>query len=263
MALDLLAHLIKSLWGFWLALAAAVASILYFRKAKWEEPTEKEIEGRPRSALTNLLFRRWFYWILEPLEKELLAWKVSPDALNWAGLWLNILAAIAIGAGAPGTAAALIAFGGACDILDGRIARKTGAVSLRGAFTDSTLDRYADAANFAGLLWLLHGQKFPTLLVFLAACGSLLVSYARARGEALGVPDAPGFAQRPERIVTLVFALLASAVEASLVSFRGGVPQYYILSGALLFLAGTTQVAAAERFSHARKFLSGKERAAA
>jgi CDP-diacylglycerol--glycerol-3-phosphate 3-phosphatidyltransferase len=94
------------------------------------------------------------------------------------------------------------------DMLDGAVARVTGSTGAWGAFLDSTMDRIADAAVFAGLvLWFFSGGRSRLLAVVALVClvASALVSYAKARAEGLGLSCGPGIAERPERLlVTLV-----------------------------------------------------------
>ncbi len=241
----------EATWGLFAALTFFAVSAFYWSRTAGKEAAEQEIASRSRSALTNLFFRRWFYWVLGPIERFLIKSEVHPETLNWAGLFLNALAGVNLAQGSPGAAALFIALGGGCDLLDGRIARKRGMASKRGAFIDSTLDRYSDAAVYAGLLWLFAGDRVLSLIVFSAALGAMLVSYARARGEALGVQDAPAFAQRPERILLLVLACMLSPLESAIFGLWGLPPRHYILSGTLFFLAAASHLAAAERFSHA------------
>ena len=86
-------------------------------------------------------------------------------------------------------------------VLDGRLARARGLASQRGAFLDSTLDRFAEVGVFVGLA-VLYMESVPELAVVVAALGgSLLVSYTRARGESLGVTARVGVMQRAERLL--------------------------------------------------------------
>ena len=99
----------------------------------------------------------------------------------------------------------------ATDTLDGALARATNRVSVFGAFLDSVCDRYAEAAVFFGILWYYQwiGQPLGVALAYGAIIGSLMVSYARARAEGVGLQAAEvGWFQRPERIVTLGVGLL-------------------------------------------------------
>lgn len=132
----------------------------------------------------------------------------SPTAWTVVGLLVSVLAAGAYSTsgfrgGLVGGVLVLVA--GGFDIVDGAVARVTGRASRRGAFLDSTLDRVAEVAVFAGIL--LGGYSTP-VLVLLALSFSLLVSYTRAKGDALGVAlSGVGIGERSERL--LILAILS------------------------------------------------------
>ncbi len=99
------------------------------------------------------------------------------------------------------------------DTLDGALARATNRVSIFGAFLDSVCDRYAEAAVFFGLVWWYQSAANPlgVVLAYLALVGSLMVSYARARAEGVGLQAAEvGWFQRPERIIVLGVGLIVA-----------------------------------------------------
>lgn len=139
---------------------------------------------------------------------------VTPNMLTLIGLLLTIGVAIVIADGRLFLGGWLILGAGIFDLFDGALARATGQQSSFGAFFDSTIDRYSDAIIFGGLL--LHYQAVEPIsqrmlltgLVFAATVGSLLVSYTRARGEALGYKGEFGLLGRPERIILLAAGLL-------------------------------------------------------
>src|SRR5690242_499071 len=96
-------------------------------------------------------------------------------------------------------------------MLDGAVARATGAVSTFGGFLDSTLDRYSEVVVYLGLLlYFLDRPEARTgaILTFLATIGALLISYARARAEAAGFTASVGLVARPERVLILALGLL-------------------------------------------------------
>jgi CDP-diacylglycerol--glycerol-3-phosphate 3-phosphatidyltransferase len=106
-----------------------------------------------------------------------------------------------------GWAGFLLVFGSWCDLLDGEIARTTQTQGKAGAFLDSNLDRLSEIALFAGLAASLP-DRAGAFWAIAALAASLMVSYARARGEGLGV-ECPNFGmERPHRVVLLMFALL-------------------------------------------------------
>ena len=128
----------------------------------------------------------------------------SPSVWTGIGLALSVLSGVlyAYGGyrGQLGGGAMILAAGW-FDIVDGAVARVTNRASRRGAFLDSTLDRVAEVAVFLGIL---AGHLAPPMLVLAALSLSLLVSYARAKGDALGVPlSGVGIGERSERLLVL------------------------------------------------------------
>lgn len=137
---------------------------------------------------------------------------LTANALTVIGLILNAAVAVIIGSGHPRWGGALLLVASAFDILDGAVARAAGTTSKFGGFLDSTLDRYSESVVFGGvLIYLLDtGDAKPgAILVFVATVGSLMISYARARAEALGWKAAVGLVARPERVILLALGLLA------------------------------------------------------
>lgn len=137
--------------------------------------------------------------------------RLTPNAFTLIGLLLNIVVATIIASGnlLLGGIMALVA--GAFDMLDGAVARSTGQVTKFGGFFDSTLDRYSEAIVYFGLLIYLMNTDAGTTAVavlFAAIIGSLMVSYSRARAEAVGVDAEVGIFARPERIILLAILLM-------------------------------------------------------
>ena len=167
---------------------------------------------------------------LEPLVALLMRLRVHPHVLTAAGLLSSLAAGLAFFEGGFRSGAALLALSGLCDILDGELARRRAVVSKFGAFLDSTLDRLAEAATLTGiagfyivnLLELAHDPSrvlaeiergleprtwaVVALTAMLALVGSFLVSYTRARAEALGMQCRVGWFERPERMILLILA---------------------------------------------------------
>lgn len=137
---------------------------------------------------------------------------LTPDMASLLGLAMNGAVAVVLATGRFGLGGLLLLLAAPFDMLDGALARATGKGSAFGAFLDSNLDRYSEVILFFGLLW--HVQHdvthtgTRTLLLFGCATGSLLVSYARARAEALGFENEVGILARPERVVGLGAFLL-------------------------------------------------------
>jgi phosphatidylglycerophosphate synthase len=137
------------------------------------------------------------------VERASLALGLGPLFYNLAGVAFGAAAGVAFALGHPVLGGWGVLLGGVADILDGRIARARGIASRRGAFLDSTLDRFAEFAAFVGLAALFAGSPWALTLVVSALGGSLLVSYARARGESVGVLCKLGVMQRAERLILL------------------------------------------------------------
>ena len=136
--------------------------------------------------------------------------EASPTAWTIVGLAFSVLSGVAYSrAGYNGQLAGgvLILAAGWFDIVDGAVARVTGRVSKRGAFLDSTLDRVAEVAIFLGIL---AGGLAPPMPILIALSLSLLVSYTRAKGDALGVRlSGVGVGERSERLLILAVASIA------------------------------------------------------
>lgn len=116
-------------------------------------------------------------------------------------------------------AGVLVLVAGFLDMLDGALARGTGRVTRFGAVLDSTLDRLSEAALLLGILFLFAAEArlAAVLLVGITLTGSQLVSYIRARAEALGLEPRAGLFTRPERVIVLALGLLLNQLVIALV----------------------------------------------
>jgi CDP-diacylglycerol--glycerol-3-phosphate 3-phosphatidyltransferase len=148
--------------------------------------------------------------LLRPLALGLAHLGLTPNHLTLLGLVLNVAAGLVLATGQPLWGAVAVLAASLFDMLDGLVARATGQATPFGAFLDSTLDRYAEAALFGGIVvWHVGaGQTVEVLLAYAAIIGSIVVSYARARAEGLGLHGEVGWLQRPERIVVLAAGLV-------------------------------------------------------
>lgn len=234
----------------WMPLLALLVTLpIYAVRGRTRDPN---VASRPVSLLGNWL-RDWMVWVLSPLERVLVRGGLSPDALNYLGAALGVAAGAAFMARMLPLAAWLIAVGGICDILDGRVARARQIASTYGEFIDSTLDRFGETFTFAGVAWYLSGTAWTTAVVVLAIGGSLLVSYTRARGEALGVAPTGGLAQRAERLVLLAFGALLDPTATRLTNWRPGT----VLAAAVVAIAVSTIGTALYRFVVIARLLAG------
>jgi CDP-diacylglycerol--glycerol-3-phosphate 3-phosphatidyltransferase len=127
------------------------------------------------------------------------------------GFLLNAGVAAVIATGHPRIGGVLLLLASAFDMVDGAIARSTGSTSKFGGFFDSTHDRYSEIVVYVGLLiWLNTGSDdhLGSLLILIAASGALMISYARARAEAIGYSASVGLVARPERVILLAACLI-------------------------------------------------------
>jgi len=153
--------------------------------------------------------------LMQPVNLALHRMRVSADHLTLAGLVFGALAGLAAGQGRLPLAALFLALSGLSDMLDGSLARATGEAGPFGSFIDSVTDRYTESFVFAGLAW--HYRLEGTLLLVLAAyAGSLLVSYTKARAEAVIGRCEVGLLERPERFVLLIAGALTTLMVPAL-----------------------------------------------
>jgi len=151
------------------------------------------------------------YWLSDPLVRWFDGHGFSANHITWLGFCLITLAAALAGQGWWGLAGVALMLGGLCDIMDGELARRQHAVRDSGAFLDSNLDRLSEIALFGGMAAGFTARS-GAYWAYAAAGASMMVSYARARGEGLGVSCPSGGLERPHRLLILMFTLLFCAL---------------------------------------------------
>lgn len=156
------------------------------------------------------LVRKWAKGVVMPLARLIGRTGIPPNTLTVMGFALNGVAAYVLAVGHERVGGLLVLLAGAFDAIDGALARTTGSVSPFGAFLDSTLDRFSEAALCFGLLvlYVQRGAWKEVLLIYATIVGSLMVSYARARAEGLGIECKVGLFTRFERVVVLALGLI-------------------------------------------------------
>ena len=150
---------------------------------------------------------------LNPLVRLSSAWHIHPNFFTALSLLVSLASAWVLAIGQLRLGGILILVSGTFDIIDGAVARATKMESKFGALFDSTLDRYAELAVFLGIMAYYLNQRYSDTVLIpigLAMCGSVMVSYVRARAEGLGFDCKMGMMQRPERIVLLGFGAIFS-----------------------------------------------------
>lgn len=183
--------------------------------------------------------RRFF----SPVTRGLARSGVTPNMLTVTGITLNLAATPLIVTGRFYWAAGVFVAASLCDLLDGAVARFSGKASPFGAFLDSTIDRVSEGITLTALgVYFARVYKLPELAaVFVFLVASFLVSYTRARAEALGLECKVGLMSRPERIVVLTAGFLFA--------------RWQVLSVAVYALAALTSFTVLQRVLHVRRQL--------
>ncbi len=155
-------------------------------------------------------------YLERPLARLLARLHLHPNAITLAGLLLSGGVGYLLSQGWFLAGGLLLLLAGLMDMLDGALARLTGAASTTGALIDSVADRLSEAAVFLGLLWFysLEGNTGAVVATYAALTFSFMVSYLRARAESLGESGEVGLATRPERVVLLIVGLVLGSLVA-------------------------------------------------
>ena len=177
--------------------------------------------------------------------------RLTPNAISLTGFVLNVGAAVLVTQRLFFVAGVAFLVGSLMDMLDGRYSRMSGKGTPFGAFLDSTLDRIEEgvvltavAAYFAA-----QGRDVAVAATVLTVVGSYMVSYTRARAEALGVECKVGIASRAVRVVILTAGLLFA---------RGaGLGDFQLLEPAIYLMAALTLITTLQRVLHVRRALAG------
>lgn len=193
--------------------------------------TSPSAPGRPRSKNG------------ERVRNALIESRLTPNAISLTGLALCLVAAGLVYYDELFWGGVAFVIGSFCDMLDGKYSRMSGKASPFGAFLDSTLDRIEEgvmltviAASFAA-----DGNQLATAITGVAIVSSLMVSYTRARAEALGVECKVGFGNRAGRVIILSAGLLLADLG--------------VLEPAVYLLAALSTVTVLQRIFHVRKQL--------
>jgi CDP-diacylglycerol--glycerol-3-phosphate 3-phosphatidyltransferase len=188
--------------------------------------------------------------IREQARSRLIESRLTPNAISLTGFVGNVIAAVLVTQRYFFLAGVAFVLGSVMDTLDGRYSRMSGKGTAFGAFLDSTLDRVEEGIVLAavGAYFSSRGNDFAVAAVVVTVLMSLMVSYTRARAEALGVENKGGIATRPVRVVILSAGLLF-AKGASLGDFE-------LLEPAIYVMAVLTTFTTLQRVAHVRRELS-------
>ena len=182
--------------------------------------------------------------------------RLTPNAISLMGLFGNLVAAFLVTQRLFFLAGIAFILGSVMDTMDGRYSRMSGKGTLFGAFLDSTLDRVEEGIVIAAVAgyFASRGEDFAAAICVVAVLGSLMVSYTRARAEALGVECKVGIATRPVRVVILSIGLIFAK--------GAGIGDFELLAPAIYVLAGLTIFTVFQRVWHVRNVLNKMDAAA-
>ncbi len=185
----------------------------------------------------------------ELMRNKLIESRLTPNAISLTGFALNLAAAALVVGRLFFLAGIAFIIGSVMDTLDGRYSRMSGKGTPFGAFLDSTLDRLEEGIVLAAVAayFASRHDQVAVAAVVIAVLFSLMVSYTRARAEALGVECKVGLATRPVRVVILAIGLVF-AKGASLGHFE-------LLAPAVYVLAALTVLTTIQRILHVRSQL--------
>ena len=214
----------------------------------WGAPKQFEQDARGRTAFLGTHLRLYFFWLVNPLWRLLLASGLSANTVTAVAAAMGVGAALAAAAGRFALAGWLFIFSGILDAFDGRLARAHNQVSPAGAAIDSILDRYTDSLMLVGLAFYYRQHDWVLVAVLLALLGVSIVPYVRAKSEALGYPVRDGLMQRAERIMYLGGTVaLAPILEAGLFPHDRR-PMHWLAVAGIVFLSVTSNVTGVSRF---------------
>jgi CDP-diacylglycerol--glycerol-3-phosphate 3-phosphatidyltransferase len=187
----------------------------------------------------------------ELARNRLIESRLTPNAISITGLIGNLIAAALILHHDFVLAGVAFILGSVCDMFDGRYSRMSGKGTPFGAFLDSTLDRVEEGVVLAAVAaWFAQeGNDFAVGATVVAVVGSYMVSYTRARAEALGVECKVGIASRAVRVVILSAGLVFAAGEL--------IPDLDLLEPAIYVMAALTVFTTLQRVLHVRRQLAG------
>jgi CDP-diacylglycerol---glycerol-3-phosphate 3-phosphatidyltransferase len=179
----------------------------------------------------------------EMVRDRLIESRLTPNAISVTGLILNLVAAALVWQELYVAGGIAFIVGSVCDTLDGRYSRMSGKGTQFGAFLDSTLDRIEEGIVLTAVaaVFAAHDDQLAAAATVVAVLASLMVSYTRARAEALGVECKVGIASRAVRVVILSIGILFADLG--------------LLAPSVYVLAGLGTVTVLQRIFHVRSAL--------
>ncbi|HYV96147.1 MAG TPA: CDP-alcohol phosphatidyltransferase family protein [Gemmatimonadaceae bacterium] len=219
-----------------------LSMVVYAARGAKPDPDAERKKAQFAGGAADFILH-WFIWFVAPAATWSVRVGLTPEFYNFLGLGFGIASGAALAVGQMEIAGWALVLSGVCDIMDGRIARATKTTSKYGAFIDAVLDRFTEVAFFIGFAIFLRHSPHGAIAATLALGSSLLVSYARAVGETLGVDCTGGLMQRGERLALLSIACLVDRVASPAL----GHPIGTVLLGVMYFIGGLSMITAVHR----------------
>lgn len=276
--------------GTWLAAAAPESASMRAAQAMWSLPWSVKIPlfgfpafwilacliyalrcaiyGMDRTPRIDKLFRSiWLprfimefgYWMFRIPVRLCIALHITPNMITVGSLLLTVGAAVAIGAGQFALGGWTLLFAFTCDAWDGIVARATNSCTASGEFFDSTIDRYNDLITFLGYLYYYRNHTLAATMIGLSMIGSTVVSYARAKGDAVGIDASVGYMQRHERAVWLGIGTVLSPFLALVLEPGAERPVFHLVVAVMVIMAVMTNITGVWRIAVVMRALNRGE----
>ncbi len=200
-------------------------------------PQTERIQKHGGSILLGSFAGEYAVWFLSQPVKLCTRLRIHPDVLSWTGVALSLAAIPCIATGHFGLGGWLFMLGAMLDSIDGTVARNLGVESRAGAFLDSVLDRVSDMSIFFGLIYYYRHLPAAALLCAVALCASTMISYMRAKAEAMQIDCPRVILRRPERVVYLGCGMAVAPVLAAFVEPLAARPVYHLTLAAVALIA--------------------------
>lgn len=242
------------------ALFLAGLAIFSVRSAVYGRPRSERVTKQGGSALLGEYFMEYGLWMFRPVTRLCIRLHIHPDVLSWSSLVFHLVAAVALARGAFALGGWILIFGAACDALDGAVARARGLSSDAGEVLDAAVDRVAEMAVFFAYAYYFRNDGLGFFLAAAGCIGSVMVSYARAKGEGFGIDAKMGLMQRHERAVYLSVSALVSSVVAWYWEPGNPHPHHYVVLAALALVAFFSNLTGIQRTAFTRAELRKKGR---
>jgi CDP-diacylglycerol--glycerol-3-phosphate 3-phosphatidyltransferase len=223
------------------------------RSLIWGMPRAKRVSSG--SHVLPRFFLEYGYWTLQVHVKVFTTLRISANGVTYLSLAFAAAGAVGIGAGSFCLGGWLMFLSFFCDAFDGLVARATGTASPRGEFLDATIDRYGDLLTSFGYFYYYRNDPIPLALAGLMTLGSSVMSYARAKGEAVGIDPNVGFMQRHERATYLGILTVLSPISSAFIEPGAAHPLYHPVWVAMGLIGIFTNITAIWRTAYVMKRL--------